>query len=119
MKITYELIDEFIKFYKNRNYKQKTLRRFELVFYKFFEFFQEKGKSKVEEITTKIIEEYTEFIANQPVPKQSIYYGKKQKISWRTIQEKIQSVKNFLKFCNYIYNIWLDYNKIEIPKYES
>lgn len=71
------------------------------------------------EITIKNIEKWKTYLSKIPTPKTSIYYTKRTNISPQTIQGKIQAIKSFLKFLNLVYDVWLDYRKIETKKYKS
>lgn len=60
---------------------------------------------QVEQITIPIIEAYKTHYLRLPVPKTSRYFSKNNELSPKTIEEKIQTIKNFLIFTNYKYEI--------------
>ncbi|MDR0650228.1 MAG: hypothetical protein LBG59_02220 [Candidatus Peribacteria bacterium] len=64
----------------------------------------------------KIIEEFKTYLNCLPPPKTSRHYGKNNVIAPSTINGKIQTIKNFLKFVNIIYDVGISYIKIESPK---
>lgn len=103
MKITKNLIQEFISFYEADLYKTLTLKRFEREFIKFADFAKKRGVDEVDLISTRLIEEYKYHYLSLPVPKTSRYYGKTDRLSQKTIEEKLQTIKNFLVFTRYKY----------------
>lgn len=103
MKITKSLIQEFISFYEADLYKTLTLKRFEREFTKFSDFAKKHKVDEVENITTRLIEDYKSHYLCLPVPKTSRYYGKTDRLSQKTIEEKLQTIKNFLVFTRYKY----------------
>lgn len=122
MKITQDLVCEFLQFYKNKNFKQNTLDNYNSDFKDFLKFVQASNWTRdieVNQINLKLIEDFRSALGKKTVPKQSIYYWKRSTLAPRTIQSKIQAVKQFLKFCNFIYEQWMDYNRIETPKIYS
>ena len=52
-------------------------------------------------------------------PCTSRYYGKCPKLSPKTVEEKIQTVKNFLSFTNYYYGVWMSSHLIRIARAKS
>lgn len=117
MKITQELFFDCYNFYKNKNYSDRSLEILRSNLEKFDAFmFWRVGEYELSDITYKILEDYKTELAEIPIPKQSIYYGKRRFLSPKTIQMRIQSVKNFLKFMNFIYGKGIDYRNIEIPR---
>ena len=119
MQITHELIQEFTDFYLSEWYKTNTLKRFSREFSKFSLFIKERGVDQVEQITIPIIEAYKTHYLRLPVPKTSRYFSKNNALSPKTIEEKIQTIKNFLIFTNYKYEIWLNPQKVRIPRSKS
>lgn len=119
MKITADLIQEFKGFYQAELYKELTVKRFEREIQKFFDFAESRGVVRVEEISIPLIEDYKTFYLKKEVPKTSRYYGEKTQLSSKTIEEKIQTIKNFLEFTRYKYEIGIDPKTIRMPKSES
>lgn len=119
MKITKELIEEFLRYYKNQNLKPDTIRGYEIEIHKFFYWFSLLWLECVEQISMKIINDWKSVLAEKKCSKNSIYYWKNTYLSERTIQTKIQPIKRFLEFTNVIYNIGLNYNYIKVPKAHS
>ncbi len=104
MKITTELFFECYNFYKNKNYSSRSLYILRSNLEKFDKFMRGiVGEYQISNITYKILEDYKTQLSETPIPKQSIYYGKRKFLSPKTIQMRIQSVKNFLRFMNFIY----------------
>ncbi len=117
MKITTELFFECYNFYKNKNYSSRSLYILRSNLEKFDKFMRGiVGEYQISNITYKILEDYKTQLSETPIPKQSIYYGKRKFLSPKTIQMRIQSVKNFLRFMNFIYWAGIDYRNIEIPR---
>lgn len=119
MKITQTLIQEFIRFYEADLYKTLTLKRFEREFTKFADFAKKRRVDEVDFISTRLIEEYKNYYLRMPVPKTSRYFWKTNRLSQKTIEEKLQTIKNFLIFTRYKYWIWLDPTIIRIPPTKS
>lgn len=120
MKVTTELFLEYLNFYKNRNKSDRTISILKQNFSKFIKYTHYyHWELEVKDITQKLIEEYRTELAETLAPKQSIYYWKNRFLSPKTVQMRIQAVKNFLHFTNYIYNEWLDYRTIDIPKIKN
>lgn len=119
MKITKELIQEFISFYQADLYKTLTLKRFEREFTKFAQYAKKKWVDEVEKINIPLIEDYKSYYMRLPVPITSRYYSTSPKLSPKTIEEKIQTIKNFFIFTSYKYWIWLDPEKIRLPRAKS
>lgn len=116
MKITSEVIETFLNYYRNENLKPETIKNYERDFWKFLALFLSHGYSEIEEIRVPIIEEWRTLLRNSPVPKKSIYYWKKETLSEATVQWKIQSVKKFLQFANEYYEIGMEHRKIRVPR---
>ena len=122
MYIDNTIINEWIQFLYNRDYSQNTIDNYKSDLKLFFNFIRlEKSDYTIEEndITLKNIENRKTYLRNVKTPKTSIYYTIKPTISQSTIQSKITALKSFTKFINLIYNIWLDYKKIESKKIKS
>lgn len=119
MKITAELLEEFLNFYRNQNFKKDTVRGYELEMERFFQYLKTLKIDDTDLINMKIIDQYRTLLANQKTTKNSIYYGLQEKLSPRTIQTKIQPIKRFLEFLNVMYNTGLNYLYIKCPKVYS
>lgn len=119
MKITVELVEEFLNYYRNQNLKPDTIKNYERDFWEFLGLFSQKWELELENINMKIIEEWRTILRTTKTPKKSVYYGKKEFLSERTIQCKIQAVKKFLEFMNEIYDVWMNFRKIKVPKVRS
>lgn len=105
MKITAEIREQFLEYYRNQHLKPETIKNYERDFNQFFQLFSARGLSKVEQIRVPIIEEWRSQLRTTPTPKKSVYYGKNTYLSGSTIQGKIQAVKKFLQFVNEYYEI--------------
>ena len=99
------LIDEFVSFYRGNNYKSATLNRFRRDAVRFQQFLFSLDLSQVEDISIPVIESYKQSLIETACPCTSRYYGKRSNISPKTVEEKIQTVKNFLSFTNYYYGV--------------
>ncbi|PZM87672.1 MAG: hypothetical protein DLD55_00105 [candidate division SR1 bacterium] len=119
MKITKQIMEEFLNFYRNQNFQKDTLENYRRDFTEFMRLFIYRGYSEIEEIRLPIVEEWRTVLKNTKVPKKSIYYGQNEYLSERTIQCKVQAVKKFLEFTNTIYEIGMDYRRIKVPKVHS
>ena len=118
MKVTNGLFSKCLNFYKNKNYSSRTIDILKTNLEYFDGYMHEKrgGEYYISDITYKIIEEYKTYLSQIKISKHSIYYGSKKTLSPKTIQMKVQSVKNFLKFVNFIHDEGIDYRNIEIPR---
>lgn len=119
MKITKQIIEEFLNFYRNQNFQKDTIENYKRDFTEFMVIFTYHWYNEIEEIRLPIIEEWRTILRTTKTPKRSIYYWQNEYLSERTIQCKVQSVKKFLEFVNTIYEIWMDYRKIKVPKVYS
>lgn len=122
MIITIELISSFLSFYKARWRTDKTLERFKRDFLAYYHWL-ESNKSDwiitVEDITIASIEQWRFIVSQQEIPKTSRYYWVEKTLASKTIQWKIQVIKNFLHFINYVYWEWVNASVIEMPKARS
>lgn len=117
MKITPELFFECYNFYKNKNYSDRSLDILKTNLKKFDQYMRATvGEYELSNITYKVLEDYKTKLSETRVNKHSIYYWKRKFIHPKTVQMKIQSVKNFLKFMNFIYGDGIDHRNIEIPR---
>ena len=113
------LIEEFVSFYRWNNYKTLTLNRFKRDAIRFQQFLFSLGLSDVEDITIPVIERYKQSLADTSCPSTSRYYWKRSNLSPKTVEEKIQTVKNFLSFTNYYYQVWMSASLVHIPRAKS
>ena len=72
-----------------------------------------------EDISMKMIEDWMSQLNKTKTPHTSMYYSIKPFISPSTIQSKITAVKSFLRYMNSIFNIGIDYQKIEQKRVKS
>lgn len=116
MKITDKLIANYEQYMKNKNRVQSTIDHNLCALQGYIKHMRPKTTN---DITLATIEAYKTFLGKCKTPKESIYYGKYEYLSPRTVAGKIQAIKNFVKYLNTIYNTGLDYNKIASPKVKS
>lgn len=119
MKITKQIMEEFLNFYRNQNFQNDTIENYRRDFTEFMKLFIRRWYSEIEEIRHPIVEEWRTILRTTKTPERSIYYWKNKYLSERTIQCKVQAVKKFLEFVNTIYEIWMDYRRIKVPKVYS
>lgn len=119
MLLSSSLIDEFVSFYRGNNYKSATLCRFRRDAVRFQQFLFSLGKTDVEDISIPIVEQYKQHLVDTSCPCTSRYYGKCSKLSPKTVEEKIQTVKNFLSFTNYYYGVGIPAHVIHIVRAKS
>ena len=103
MLLSNSLIDEFVNFYRGNNYKTATLNRFRRDAVRFQQYLYSLDLFNVEDISVPVIESYKQSLVDTSCPSTSRYYGKRSNISPKTVEEKLQTVKNFLSFTNYYY----------------
>lgn len=122
MIIDENLINSFLSFYKARGRTDKTIERFRRDFTRYYRWIKENKTDdivQVEDLSIASIEQRRFIISQQEIPKTSRYYGKEKYPASKTIQSKIQVIKNFLHFCNYVYWVWIHAEIIETPKAKS
>lgn len=122
MYIDNTIINEWVDFLKNRDYSENTIQNYTTDLKLFLNFIRLKKADYTiteNDINFKMIENRKTYLRWVKTPKTSIYYKVKPTISLSTIQSKITALKSFMKFLNLIYNIWLDYRKIESKKIKS
>ena len=122
MYITKEIIDERTQFLYNRDFSQNTIQNYNSDLKLFLNYLKLENKVYTidhTQITMRSIENWRTYLRWVKTPKTSIYYKIKPTISLSTIQSKITALKSFMKFLNLIYDIWLDYRKIESKKIKS
>lgn len=114
-----ELVDEFIDFYRGDYYRATTLIRFRRDILRFFNFCWDHGVQEVEWITLSLIDSYKVDLVDTDVPITSRYFWKRSKLSHKTVEEKIQTIKNFFKWSVYAYGVWIDPDLIHIRRAKS
>ena len=113
------MIDEFVAFYRWNWYKTLTLNRFRRDAMRFQQFLFSLGLSEVEDISIPVVERYKQSLLDTSCPTTSRYYWKCSNLSLKTVEEKIQTVKNFLSFTNYYYQVWMSSSFIRISRAKS
>jgi hypothetical protein len=63
-----------------------------------------------------IVEDYKQILKTKKPPKTSRNYGKSEYLAPATVANKIQTIKCFLKYCNLIHEVGMDYRRIETPR---
>jgi len=114
-----QLIGEFVSFYRGNNYKPATITRFYHDISRFQQYLFGLDLYSVEDITIPVIESYKQSLVDTSVPITSRYYGKRSNLSPKTVEEKIQAVKNFLSFTNYFYGVGIPAHVIRIVRGKS
>lgn len=118
MRIDEKLIEEFLMFYKNNGLKEKTLYRFRYDFMAFYRWLEKNKSCEIEAVDKLTIEEYKRFLFSLWPSKYSRYKNLKW-LSSVTISQKVEVIRNFLAFTNYVYDIGLDPSKVKLPKSKS
>lgn len=113
MIIDWNLVTSFKQYLKNKNRKPNTIYKNISTLEQYIAVMKPRTEK---DITLKSIEDYKTYLLEQPTPKTSIYYGKQEKLNIRTVSQKVQNIKNFVKYLNTIYNKWISYNLISSPK---
>lgn len=119
MKLTNDLIEEFLQFYENKGYDNKTLVWFRCDFMAFYHWLCENKSDTIEAVDKLSIQQYQHCLKSQPLRKNSRYYWEKTNLSKNTVFKKIVCIKNFLKYINYMYWIWMDYKDVILPENTS
>lgn len=114
-----QLIEEFVSFYRGNNYKPSTICRFRRDAIRFQQYLFEMDLFQVEDITIPVIESYKQSLVDTSCPSTSRYYWKRSTISPKTVEEKLQTVKNFLSFTNYYYGVGIPSHLIRIVRAKS
>ena len=116
MELSQNLLTKFKEYLENKNYKKCTVDK-NINWVLDFVWFNHIKDTDL--ITYQSIEDYKAFLRQQPTPKTSVYYWKKDTISSTTVAWKIQPIKNFLKRLNMFYNDWINFNLVICPKCKS
>lgn len=122
MELTKELLLEWRQFLYNRNFSENTIQNYTTDLDLFLKYLKlEKGILTIrdEEITLRNIEGRKTYLSKLPTPKNSIYYTMRPTLSPQTIQSKITAIKSFLKFMNIIYDLGIDYRRIETKRIKT
>lgn len=119
MLLSDSLIDEFVNFYRGNNYKSATLNRFRRDAVRFQQYLFSMDLFNVEDISIPVVERYKQSLVDTACPSTSRYYGKRSNISPKTVEEKLQTVKNFLSFTNYYYGVGISSQMIRIVRAKS
>lgn len=119
MKLTNDLIEEFLQFYENKGYDSKTLAWFRTDFMAFHHWLCENKSDTIEAVDKLSIQQYQHCLKSQPLRKNSRYYWEKTNLSKNTVFKKIVCIKNFLKYINYMYWIGMDYKDVILPENKS
>lgn len=101
MFINENLVNQFKQYLKNKNRKPNTIYKNISTLEQYIAVMKPRTEK---DITLKSIEDYKAYLLEQPTPKTSIYYGKQEKLNIRTVSQKVQNIKNFVKYLNTIYN---------------
>ena len=115
MIITEELINNFLEYKRNEWLKEKTIKSFRYDFMAFYRWLCENKKHTVEDIDKLTIEEYKQLLFSFPPSKYSRYKDTKW-LSSQTINQKLTCIKHFLEFCNYVYDLWMNYQNVKMIK---
>jgi integrase/recombinase XerD len=125
MYITEQTITEWQEFLTNRQYSENTKNNYKSDLKSFLKWLLIQNWYTVgdtissEKIRLIDIEKRKTYLSKIPTPKTSIYYTVRPTISQQTIQTKINAVRSFMKFLNFMYDQWLEYRKIETKKIKS
>lgn len=114
-----QLIEEFVSFYRGNNYKPATVIRFRRDITRFQQYLFGLDLFSVEDITIPVIESYKQSLVATSVPSTSRYYWKRSFLCPKTVEEKIQAIKNFLSFTNYYYGVGIPSHVIRIVRAKS
>lgn len=119
MLIDEKLINQFIAYYRNDGYDEKTLKRFMYDFMAFYRWLKDFKKADTTSIDKLSIEEYKQFLNALPCPIHSRYHWKRSWLSKNTIFQRVIVIKNFLKFYNDIYSDGMKAKEVRLPKAKS
>lgn len=116
MFINENLVNQFKQYLKNKNRKENTIYKNISTVEQYIAVMKPRTDL---DITLESIEDYKTYLLKQPTPKTSIYYQTHNTLCTRTVAQKIQNMKNFIKYLNTIYDKWINYNLISSPKFHS
>ena len=122
MKITNEILLEWLQHLQNKQYAENTIENYFTDVKLFFENIKQKKQILTvssEDLTLLEIEKWKTVLANTMTPKNSIYYMVRPTLSQQTIQSKLVAIKSLMKYLNYFYDEGIDYRKIETKRAKS
>lgn len=119
MKITEELINECLEYYRTQGQKKGTLDHFRYDFPRYYRWLCENKSDDISAINKQSIEQYKQYVFNLPTTKASRYYNSKKNISSNTVFHRILAIKKFLKYINFMYEIWMDHRDVVLPTSKS
>lgn len=122
MKITNELLIEWIQHLETNQYAENTIENYFTDAKLFFERLKQEMSVETvgtENITMIVIDRRKKVLSETLTPKTSMYYMVKPTISLQTIQSKLTALKSLLKYLNNYYEEWLNYKRIELKKVKS
>lgn len=64
----------------------------------------------------QLLEDYRADLRGKKPPRNSRHYGKSSTLAQSTIRNKLNTIKCFLKYCNLIHDIGLDFRRIDSPR---
>lgn len=122
MKITNELLLNWIQHLENNQYSENTIENYFTDVKLFIE--RLKNKNAIEtissgDLTLIEIENWKTVLWKTLTPKTSIYYMVRPTLSQATIQSKLTAIKSFMKYLNVFYDAGIDYRKIETKRIKS
>ena len=122
MELTNTLVTGWASRLVNHHYSQYTIKNYTADFWMFMEFMRNQlwvRNLRENDISMKMIEDWMTQLNKTKTPRTSMYYSIKPFISPSTIQSKITAVKSFLRYMNSIFDIGLDYQRIEQRRVKS
>lgn len=122
MKITNELLLEWVQYLENNQYAENTIENYFTDVKLFIEWL--KNKNKIQTVTSENlrlieIENRKTVLGKTLTPKTSIYYTVRPTLSPQTIQSKLTAIKSLIKYMNVYYDEWIDYRKIQTKRIKS
>lgn len=115
MRLTKKLINDFLK-HSSLRCNAGTVEQFSRDFGQFTNWAK---VGTVEEITVKMIIDYTAYLRTLPKGRGSRSANTTSYLSPRTVARKITVIKNFFTFLNKVYDAGIIAEKIDIPKYSK
>lgn len=107
MKITNELLLEWVQYLENNQYAENTIENYFTDVKLFIEWL--KNKNKIQTVTSENlrlieIENRKTVLGKTLTPKTSIYYTVRPTLSPQTIQSKLTAIKSLIKYMNVYYD---------------
>lgn len=115
MRLTKKLIDDFLK-HSSLRCNAGTVEQFSRDLKQFMNWAK---VGEVEEVTVKMIIDYTAYLRMLPKGRGSRNTNTTNYLSPRTVARKITVIKNFFAFLNKVYDAGIIAEKIDIPKYSK